>query len=252
MRLLTTNYCTETATVVTASTSNPSFPSSNLKHPFRSKRWRSTGVASENVVFDFQTSEAVDSVVLLWSKEDGIRLSDSAVIRVQANATDDWSSPSVNQIVTIDDTYEVASHFFSSDQSYRYWRILITDAGNPFGYLELGVVWIGKSLALENAQNGFKYDLVDRSKSSSTDYGHTYTDELPLVATLNFQYSYLDYEAVQILENAFRTNGSKKPVLVVLDPTEAVFSKDHFLVYGKFKNSLDLIMSIMICLIPTL
>lgn len=74
MRLMNTNLCTETATVVSASSSNPNFPASNLKHPFRSKRWRSTGVNSESVVFDFQTIEDINSVVLLWPKEDNIKL----------------------------------------------------------------------------------------------------------------------------------------------------------------------------------
>ncbi len=237
MKLLTTNLCTLTDTEIVASSEDPSFPVSNLTHQFRSKRWRSTDVTSENIVFDFQTSEPVDSVVLLWPKEDGIKLSESAVVTIQANATDVWTSPTISQVLTIDNTYEVASHFFSSDQSYRYWRVLIADPGNPYGFLELGVIWIGKSLAVENAQNGFKFTLADRSKLSQTDFGHIYADELPIFSSIDFTYSYLDYEAQQILENAFRTNGTKRPVLVVIDPSDDVFDQDHFLVYGKFESS---------------
>jgi len=240
MRFMTQNYCTEDATVITASTSNASFPASNLKHPFRSKRWRSTGSTSENVVFDLVTTEAIDSVVILWPKEDGIRLSASAVVKIQANATNVWTSPAVDQTLTIDNTYMVASHFFTSDQSYRYWRVLITDPGNAYGYVELGVVWLGKGLSIDNAQNGFKYELVDRSKVTMTDYGHTYVDEYPLVATVEFTYEYLDYSMLQTLENAFRENGTRKPVLVALDNAADVFDKDHFLIYGKMKAGFGL------------
>lgn len=241
MKFLSTNLVTESGTTVTASSANSNFPASNLRHPFRSKRWRSAaGVTTANVVFDFQTIEPVDSVVILWPKEDGIRLTGSAVIRIQANATNVWTSPALNQALTVDNYYSVASHFFSTDQNYRYWRLVITDTGNPWGYVEAGVVWIGKSLELQPAQNGFSFGLSDRSSVSSTDFGHEYVDEYPLQAQLEISYQYLDYEAATFLEEAYRTNGNKKPVLVALDPTEVVFDKDHFLLYGKMGSGFRL------------
>lgn len=240
MRLMTTNYATEAATTVTASTSNARFPSSNLKLPFRSKRWRSTSPTTQNVVFDLATTEAIDSIVLLWPLEDGIRLSATAVINIQANATDAWTAPAVDQTLTIDNTYVVASHFFTTNQSYRYWRVTVTDPSNPYGYVELGVVWIGKSLVVPSAQNGFKYSLSDTSKKSETDFGHKYFDEYPTRATVQFSYANIDYTDVQTIENAFRLNGTRKPVLAVLDEAAAVFSKNHFLIYGNFGPSFDL------------
>lgn len=240
MRIMNVNYCTEDATVVTASSEDANFPASNLQHPFRSKRWRSTDVTSESVVFDLVTTEAINSVILMWPKEDGILLSNTAVVKIQANATNIWTSPSVDQTLTISNDYDVASHFFTSDQSYRYWRVLIEDPGNANGFLELGMVWLGKSLSIDNAQNGFKYKLVDRSKVQFTDFGHQYVDEYPQIASLEFNYQFLEYETVQTLENAFRRNGNREPVMIVLDAEETVFDKDHLLIYGKFENSFGL------------
>lgn len=233
MRLMDTNFCTESATTVTASNIDSNFPVSNLKNPFRSKRVRtSVGTTTLTVVFDFQTTEAVDSVVLMWPKEDGIRLTGSATITVQANATNVWTSPSVSQALTIDDDYSLASHYFSTDKSYRYWRVVIADSGNPWDYVELGQVWIGKSLSIENAQNGFKFALADQSKITETDFGHRYADEYPQKATAEFTYAYLDYSAIQTLENAYRRNGNRKPVLLVIDADGTVFDKDHYTLYG--------------------
>lgn len=241
MRVMTTNYCSEAATTITASSANSLFPASNLKHPHRSKRLRTaTGTTTLNVVFDMQTTEAVNSVVFLWPKEDGIRLSASAVVKIQANATNVWTAPAVNQTLTIDNDYMVASHFFTTDQSYRYWRAVIEDPSNPYGYVEIGVVWIGKSLTLDPAQNGFKFQLQDLSKVTTTDFGHRYTDEYPTVASLEFTYALLNYSEAKILENAFRKNGTRKPVLVCLDESEAVFDKDHFLIYGGFESRFGL------------
>lgn len=240
MRILTNNLCSDSATVVTASSSSSLFPVSNLKHQFRSKRWRSTDVTSEWVKFDMLTSEPVDSVVILWPKEDGIKLSDSAVVKVQANATNVWTSPAVDETLTIDNTYSIASHYFTSDQSYRYWRVVVEDPGNPWGYLELGVVWIGKSLSIQNAQNGFSYRLLDRSKVTTTDFGHQYVDEYPQSAQLELNYAYLDYDDVQELENAYRVNGNRLPVFVTIDESETALDKNHFAIYGKFASSFGL------------
>lgn len=237
MRLMDVNLCSESATVITASSADPSFPASNLKQASRTKRLRTaTGTKTLQVVFDMQTTEAVDSVVLLWPKEDGIKLTDSAVVRIQANATDVWTSPAVNQVLTVDDTYMMASHYFATDQSYRYWRVTIEDASNPWNYVELGVAWIGKSLDLDPAENGFTFGLVDRSKIQENDFGHKYVDEYPTQAVVEFSYTYMEYADVQILENAFRRNGARKPVMVVLDPLETVFNKNHYAVYGTMSN----------------
>jgi hypothetical protein len=231
------NLCSNSATVITASSENANFPASNLKNPLRSKRWRSTDISSESVVFDFLTTEPVDSVAILWSKEDGILLSNTAVIKIQANATDVWTSPAVDQTLTINNDYEIASHYFTTDQSYRYWRVLITDAGNPNGFLELGVVWIGKSLDLDFAENGFKWSIADMSRVTETAYGHKYVDELPSINTLEFSYRFMEYAEIQVLEEAYRINGKRLPVFVAMDAEEAVFDKDHFAIYGMFNSS---------------
>lgn len=233
MRFLTTNLCTETATVVSASNIDASFPVSNIKNIHRSKRVRTeVGESELAIVFDMQTTEEINSVVLLWPKEDGIRLSETATVKIQANATNVWSGPAVDQALTIDNTYSVASHFFSSDQSYRYWRVVIEDLSNPWDYIELGTVWLGKGLDVDNAQNGFKYALNDNTQVSSTPFGHKYFDEYPQVATVEFSYVNMTYDQTQLLENAFRTNGARKPVLVVFDEAGTVMDKDHVLVYG--------------------
>ncbi len=240
MKLMNQNFCSEDATIISVSSQDPSFPASNLKHPFRSKRWRSTDVDSEWVVFDMITTEPIDSVLIFWSKEDGIKLSNTATVKIQANATNVWTSPAIDQTLTIDNTYMLASHYFTSDQNYRYWRVLIQDSGNPNGYVELGVVWLGKGLALPNAQNGFTYTLLDKTKVTTNDFGHTYGDEYPTLMNLDFQYQFLDYSVIQIIDSAYRDNGTKYPVVIVIDPEDDVFDKDHFTIYGKLKPSLQL------------
>lgn len=349
MRFSNTNLCTESATVVTASSSNVNFPVSNLKDsPFRSKRWRSSGTfvidatnnkinfkesgggleltatltsgtysplalaaeiktrmglagvsiytvtystttglwtistsgaflsllnltgtnqatsvlkvtlgfpsadktsaltytgsliaihTKESIVFDLITAQNIQNIAIMWPGEDGIRLSNTAVLKIEANATNVWTAPAVSQTLTIDNNYVRTTHCFVTSQSYRYWRVTIQDPRNPYLYVELGVVWIGEDIGFSSPENGFKYKLVDQSVISKTPFGHEYVDEYPQQAQLEFDYKYIYYTDYQLLENTFRDNGSRKPVLVIFDNDELVFNKNHFVIYGKLEKS---------------
>ena len=351
MKLITTNFASEAVTNITASSSNPNFPVSNLKHEFRSKVWRSTGtfvvdatnnkinfkessmgseltatIASgiytvatlkteiktkmeavsidsftvgfseitgkwsitssgsyftiyndtgadasasllknslgfpnsdisgsltytgssiaihtkERLIFDLGSTEDITSVVLLWPKMDGIKLSNTAVLKIEANATNSWTSPAVSQTLTIDNDYVIASHYFGTNQSYRYWSVTIVDPANPYLYVELGVVILGKEDMVQDPEIGFNFVVQDNSREQATQYGHRYVDEYPTLTALEFEYKYMDYDDVRLIENAYRINGVRKPVFVTLDANEAVFDKDHFAIYGKFSNKFSL------------
>lgn len=194
----------------------------------------------EWVVFDTITTEEINSVVLLWPKENGITLSNNAVVTVQANATNTWASPSVSEVLTINNTYEIASHYFSTEQSYRYWRVKIVDQANTNLYVNLGVVVLGLSEDIENPDNGFKYSIQDNSKITRTDFGNEYVDEYPSFSELEIEFSVLDYSDCALLESAYLTNGVRLPVFITLDSSGTVFNKDNFALYGKFRKNLEL------------
>jgi hypothetical protein len=67
-----------------------------------------------------------------------------------------------------------------------------------------------------------------------------YVDEYPTLAGLSLSYKFMDYDEVQILENAFRENGKRNPVIIALDPDDDVFSKDHFMIYGLMQKGISL------------
>jgi hypothetical protein len=59
---------------------------------------------------------------------------------LQGNATDAWTSPTVNQALAGDAAIRIA---FIGTQTLRYWRLLIDDCGNVLGYGEVGVWFTG-------------------------------------------------------------------------------------------------------------
>jgi hypothetical protein len=192
----------------------------------------------EWIKFDLLTVENIDTVALLWPKENGVTLSSSAVVTVQANATDVWTSPAVDQVLTIDPTYTIASNYFTVDQTLRYWRVKIVDPQNFNLFVNLGVMVLGKDIGLQPPENGFTFGLTDTSVVTKTAYGHEYVDQYPTTAQMVFNYAYMSYTDSQKLDLSYRRNGIKTPVFVALDDTSSVFAKDHLAIYGKFSAGL--------------
>lgn len=193
----------------------------------------------ESVTFDMRTTEPVDSVVLLWAKGE-YRLSDTAIVKVQANATNTWDSPGVNETLELNDTYEIASHHFADSQTFRYWRIVVSDPSNANLYVSLGVAIIGQSEILTNTENGFVYSQTDNSKITQTDFGQEYVDEYPMFANLTLNFKMMEFDVAEALLRLYSQIGSRRPVFIAIDPTDAIFGRDCFAIYGKFGSTLAL------------
>jgi hypothetical protein len=195
--------------------------------------------SEEWVKFDLSTSEAVDSVVLLFDKVDGSKLSGSAVVQFQGNATDSWSSPALNQTLTYDEVRGIYSYYFTSDQTYRFFRVRVVDTQNPSGYVEIAKILFGKATQfLRLPSEGFDYGIVDQSKEQSTAYGHKYFDLYPLRSELMVDFSYMTYADAESLIQIFEALGTTEPIFCVIDPLESSFDKDRFAIYGRIDSNL--------------
>ena len=194
----------------------------------------------EFIKVDLYTTDAIDSVVLLWPKENGLKLSSGAQVYIQANPTDNWTSPAVSQLLTVDNIYSTYSHYFSAAQNYRYWRVVIIDPTNAYLYVDLGLLILGKAESIEVADKGFTFTTEDTSIVTRTAYGNEYVDEYPTINTLEIGLSTIDYSDATMLEEMYKLNGTRKPVYVALDQTASVFSKNHFSIYGKMQSNFQI------------
>lgn len=67
-------------------------------------------------------------------------LSSGVNLRLQGNATDDWSSPTVDQSITWNSGNIIQ---FITASALRYWSILFDDYDNTDGYVECGRIFLG-------------------------------------------------------------------------------------------------------------
>ena len=86
----------DAATITGSSQANTDLVPANVVHDHVSKMWRTTGKASENIVFDLGTATNI-TVFSMFT----FNLTASATVTLQANASDSWGSPSYSQALTI-------------------------------------------------------------------------------------------------------------------------------------------------------
>jgi len=190
----------------------------------------------ETVTWDLKTSEEIDSFLIFFDPKRGIRYSDDAVLRLQGNQTLDFSSPAVDQVLTIDNEFRLASHFFTTGQNQRYWQVKNNDLS-----VELGVVFFGKGIELSrNAANGFNWKLRDNSIVRKNIFGNSYSDLRTKVQRLEINFKVFPEADLRTLRTIYNRVGKTEPIVVAFDSQEVVFDKNLFLIYGKFTTQLNI------------
>jgi hypothetical protein len=194
----------------------------------------------EGVVIDFKTAEEVDFFSLVFDPLIGIKLSSEAVVTLQANPTDVWTSPAYSQVLSFDDDTSQTTLFLTTPQEYRYWRVKIVDTKNPYLYVELHKVLIGKGTTISRAPDiGYSLQHIDATASIINEYGHAYADIYPVRKNLSFEMGTLTDSQVQTLLNSYRRTGKAIPVAVIIDAQEALYNKDDYFIYGKYTSNFD-------------
>lgn len=197
----------------------------------------------EFVTFDLRTwgTNPIDSLALVWDPTEGPGLSQEATLTLQASQTQNWASPSVSVSLSIDDTYGTATHFFSSSQNYRYWRVKIVDPRNPNLCVQLGKVLLSKATQLgQMPEIGFTQSCQDLSTVESNEYGHQYGDIYPQVRSLEINYTVMDQADIETLYEIYQRVGKSVPIAIALDPTAAVWDKDRFFLYGRLQGNMQI------------
>lgn len=239
-RIMDYNYVFQSNVTLTPSTEDTFFPASNLANFGRTKVWRTTSVTSQSLVIDLKTTESIDTFIMLFHPLDGSSLSEGATVTLQGNATDEWSSPAYSGTPTLDEDFEIYSLFLSAAQTYRYWRLVITDPSNDLGYIEVGKIILTKATQLSQCPEiGFSYKNDDLSKQSRNDFNQVYVDVKPNVRTFEFNYAVLSMDDFETLQTIYDRVGSSVPICMSLDTQESLFDKDRFIIYGHMDGTLN-------------
>jgi len=126
--------------------------------------YRTETTAQINI--DLGTAQEIDFISLISHNGQG-------TVTIKAgtdNTVSDYNSGALD-LITGTDVGNNKNVFAASitAQTFRYWRLDISDSGNPDGYFQAGRLYLSKAfIPAVNASYGFKEGYVDRSRKRRT------------------------------------------------------------------------------------
>lgn len=233
---------------LTANSAATSYPVDNVRHPHKTKVYRTSGVYDEWILWDFGTVTTINSIAIVNHNF----ISDGTV-KIQGNDTNVWTAPSVDETLTY--SSGVMLKYFTGG-AYRYWRLHATqvgaathifDGGWTFDgsvtfspaysdpYISIGRVMIGEYWQPTKTFNyNWRDGLIDNSLINTSVDGQLYADKREQYESIELAISYAPSSDKTMLRTAFGSCGTHTNVILTLD--DANPSTTSY--YGRFTNML--------------
>lgn len=138
-----------------------------------------------------------------------------ATVTLRANSADAWGAPAFSEaIICYADKF---LHYLSSPQTYRYWRLELTDTNNTDTYIQAGELFLGSYLELsKNFDFGADYPIAFVEDLAESPYGVERSRFYNRRDAFQIQFSFLpdaDRVSLETMIDAIvsRSTGIKKP-----------------------------------------
>lgn len=175
----------------------------------------------EYIIYDLLTPVEMQYFALIGQIGEVFSLSSSAVIKIQANSSNVWTSPPLDQTVTRNDFG--AFHYFTGSSTYRYWRLYIQDRTNSLGPsgITLSQMYLGsyEELSQRNVSVGFNKNYIDNSKATKSYSGvKFFNDSFRQRTFKNLSVNFLTAADRELLQDFIQTVGTSSPFYIDFDP----------------------------------
>lgn len=219
------------ADAITSSSEDTELYDDNVVTDFVEEKWRTTDVSTEWVKFDLGAATNINCIGIF-----GHNLTSGATVQIQGNATDSWAGPSYNQTLTWYD--ERIAYCFAATESYRWWRLYLSDATNPDGYLEIGRICAGVYVEPGvNYRQDYSRRYIDPSEKYETPGRQTYAREKAKYWEYRMGFAALSSTDQTTFETMFDAIGRTKPVVLMADMDSFPSARSH---YGEVQEDLQL------------
>lgn len=220
-KLFYTNLIKNTPATLTPLTEATDYDADNLFSDNYSEVWRSTaaGASAQTIVADFGAAVSISACAL-----GNVNIRSSATVKIQGHTSDSWGTPDVDETINVsalDGYRRNLYHDLASSYSKRYWRLSVTDNGNPDGFIEIGEWFLGVPITLtDNFAANNTRELVRGNVELRTEYNQAYV----FARDYNWMFD-LSWENCEVAtRNQLRLlnytlQGNATPFFLVLDPT---------------------------------
>lgn len=170
MRFLYDNYV-DTATLSNDGTI-PGFGLANLQDTRLSRRYRSIST-SDAIVVDLGSARTVDSFALAQHN-----IASQEVTLEASDVSNNWAAAPFSEVYGVNTRM---GYVMFAEQTYRYWRIVISDPLNALGQIEIGRIALGMSfigpaigLDAQIPRRSTSVRTLSRTRQSYTNEGKRY------------------------------------------------------------------------------
>jgi len=220
IRFMWKNYFDDASLSVSSSESG--FPVTNTQHRWHTRTWRSelglTGGLSDAYI-KADLGYAYDIEAFIIKNHNFSMLESSDGLRIQANDTDVWGAPALDEVIPV--TSGLIIKFFSSTQNYRYWRIVMTDALNPDGYLEIGRIFLGPYFEPYYNFQSKSPAFLDLSAVKRSTGGQISSDQKPRYRAWTYSFGAINSDDFDTFWEMWQEVGLSKEYFICQDPIHA-------------------------------
>lgn len=184
---------------------------------------------SEYLLWDLGIPSSPTGFIGLVGRNENLSFSGSAVIRLQGNETNNFSSPTFSQDVELtDNTLHLINEDGFNADPLRYWRLYFEDKDNAQGYLELGAVCLGEHLTTTRGCPVFPLtaSMEDRTEVFFSENGRTVVAGKPKYMSYSVDWAGLDKPSFETLQTHWDQYGLQTSFFLAMDKEEA-FSTDQ-------------------------
>lgn len=186
----------------------------------------------EFLKWDLGTAHNPQAFVITGAINSVLNTSSSAVIKLQGNSTDAWSSPAYEATLTyydnvffiIADTTAAGLH----TAPLRFWRFYVEDKDNPDLYLEFNNVFLGDYYIPTRGAPVFplESEYIDNSNTVNAENGNVIADQRPQTLRISLNWQGLTSPERESLLEIYNTYGLHTPLFIDFD-SQAAFSSSE-------------------------
>lgn len=202
------NFITD-ATVQSYTSQASLYPAENLLDPHRTKRWRSTSTAQQQIVLDLGSAKAPTMIALVDSN-----LSSGVSLTIEMASDSAMTSPTSVTLTTYtqSSTNRVLVWYLTGMPTQQFVRLTIPTSATADSYVEVGAIYLGTYASFAVSQ-GVSLDLNDPSPRSASFGGSTYVDPMTCYYTIDFTVEGIDYGTAYFYKMLFDTGTVTHTVL---------------------------------------
>ncbi len=193
MRVLYNNLIWDST--VTNTNANANYPIANIKDSRLSKYYRS--VNDNDMYFVIDTGSAV---ALTYFAIMSHNISSGATLTLEANATDVWTTPSFTTTLTHGDGI-ILENF--TEQSYRYYRLTVSDNSNPDEYIQIGGLYLSNHAQFPAMEQKQSLGRSSTSKKQISDSGQLYVNRKYKYKTRKADFPFVTWSQAESIDGVF-------------------------------------------------